>query len=147
MIDQELEFDESIFVFETVMRVRNIEIDVGQHLTLESLIALLAEARARFFYSKGIKEINSDYQGLIVNNLQLNVISRVRAREALLFEVGIEQISAKSGDMAIKVTRMYDGSIVAKSRKCFIQYDYRSNNVISFNSDVKAALDQNPFEM
>lgn len=146
MTDQELTFDDGVFVFETVMRVRNTEIDVGQYLTLESLITLLAEARARFLYSKGINEINSEYQGLIVNDLQLNVISRVRAREALLFEVGIEQIAEKSGKMAIKVTRMYDGSLVAKARKGFIQYDYRSNKAISFNSDVKKALDQSDFD-
>lgn len=146
LTDQELTFDDGVFVFETVMRVRNTEIDVGQYLTLESLITLLAEARARFLYSKGINEINSEYQGLIVNDLQLNVISRVRAREALLFEVGIEQIAEKSGKMAIKVTRMYDGSLVAKARKGFIQYDYRSNKAISFNSDVKRALDQSDFD-
>lgn len=146
MTDQELTFDDGVFVFETVMRVRNTEIDVGQYLTLESLITLLAEARARFLYSKGINEINSEYQGLIVSDLQLNVISRVRAREALLFEVGIEQIAEKSGKMAIKVTRMYDGSLVAKARKGFIQYDYRSNKAISFNSDVKRALDQSDFD-
>lgn len=146
LTDQELTFDDGVFVFETVMRVRNTEIDVGQYLTLESLITLLAEARARFLYSKGINEINSEYQGLIVSDLQLNVISRVRAREALLFEVGIEQIAEKSGKMAIKVTRMYDGSLVAKARKGFIQYDYRSNKAISFNSDVKRALDQSDFD-
>lgn len=145
LTDQELKFDDEVFVFETVMRVRNTEIDVGQHLTLESLITLLAEARARFLYSRGIKEINSDYQGLIISNLQLNVVSRVRAREELLFEVGVEQISDKSGDMAIKVTRMYDGSLVAKARKSFIQYDYRSNKAISFHNDIKEALEQKPF--
>lgn len=145
LTDQELEFNDDVFVFETVMRVRNTEIDVGQHLTLESLITLLAEARARFLYSKGIKEINSDYQGLIISDLQLKVVSRVRAREELLFELGVEQISDKSGDMAIKVTRMYDGSLVAKARKRFIQYDYRSNKAISFHNDIKEALEQKPF--
>jgi len=147
LIDRELEFDDRVFVFETVMRVRNTEIDVGQHLTLESLISLLAEARARFLYSKGIKDINAECQGLIVSNLQLNIINRVRAREELLFEVGIEHISDKDGEMAIKVTRMYDGSLVAKARKSFVQYDYRSNRSISFNSDVKDALNQQPFEL
>jgi acyl-CoA thioesterase FadM len=49
--------------------------------------------------------------------------------------------------MAIKVTRMYDGSLVAKARKSFVQYDYRSNRSISFNNDVKEALNQSPFEL
>ncbi|MEC7911096.1 MAG: hypothetical protein VYC46_05300, partial [Pseudomonadota bacterium] len=45
-------------VFETVMRVRHTEIDLGQHVTIESLTALLSEARLRFLHAKGIKEIN-----------------------------------------------------------------------------------------
>ncbi|WP_350562322.1 thioesterase family protein [Psychrobacter sp. CAL346-MNA-CIBAN-0220] len=146
MTDQELAFDDRVFVFETVMRVRNTEIDVGQHLRLESLIALLTEAQARFFYSKGIKEMSADYQGLIVDSLQLIVVSRVRVREKLLFEVGIENLSNDSGDMVIKVTRMYDGSLVAKAIKRFIHYDYRANKMILFNSSIKEALDQQRFE-
>lgn len=39
------------FVFETVMRVRNTEIGLGQHLTVENLVALITEARFRFLYS------------------------------------------------------------------------------------------------
>ncbi|WP_367110734.1 acyl-CoA thioesterase [uncultured Psychrobacter sp.] len=147
MTNQELEFDDAVFVFETVMRVRNIEIDVGQYLTIESLTALLAEARTRFLYSKGIKDIDADYHGLIVDNLQLNVVSRVRARETLLFEVGIEQISDKSGNMAIKVTRMFDRSLVAMASKRFVQFDYRSNKIIAFNNEVRRVLDQNPLDM
>lgn len=50
------------FVFETVMRVRNTEIGLAQHLTVENLVALLTEARFRFLYSKSIKEVNAEYQ-------------------------------------------------------------------------------------
>ena len=89
MSDQEIVFDDGVFVFETVMRVRNTEIDVGQYMTIEAMTSIISEVRARFFYSKGIKEINADYQGLIVDDLRLNMLSRVRAREELLFEVGV----------------------------------------------------------
>lgn len=147
MSDRELTFDDGVFVFETVMRVRNTEIDAGQHLTLESLTALLAEARERFLYSKGIKEINADYQGLIVDHLQLSFDGRVRAREELLFEVGIEQLSNDGGDIVIKITRMYDGSSVAKARQHFISYDFRLNKAVIFNSTIKAALAPHPFEL
>nr|WP_227679865.1 thioesterase family protein [Psychrobacter frigidicola] len=147
MKDQELTFDDRVFVFETVMRVRNTEIDVGQHLTIEAQIALLAEARARFLYSKGIEEINADYQGLTVNNLQLSVVSRVRAREELLFEVGVEQLSENGGEIAIKVTRMHDSSLVALARQHFVGYDYRLNKVTAINSNMQDALSLQPFEL
>ena len=125
MSKQELDFDNDIFVFETVMRVRHIELDMAQYLTLESLTALLCEARQRFFYSRGIKEINANYHGLIIDELQLSIVSRVQAREELLFEVGVEPLYDNGGTIVIKTTRMNTGEIVAKARQHFVNYDFK----------------------
>lgn len=145
MSHQEISFDDGVFVFETVMRVRNTEIDIGQHMTIEAMTAALSEVRARFFYSKGIKEINADFQGLIVDSLELTVFSRVRVREEILFEVGISQLNDNDGMIAFKATRMYDGSLVARANMHFVNYDYRINKNINFNSAIKDALYQSPF--
>lgn len=140
--ERELVFDDAVFVFETVMRIRNTEIGIGNYLTLESLTDLLSETRDRFLYAKGIKQIHANYQGLIVDDVQLNVFSMVRAREELLFEVGVAEISDDGCDINIKVTRMHDGSLVAKSRQHFVNYDYRLKKITSFDSTIKQALDQ-----
>ncbi len=147
MIDEVLDLDEQIFVFETVMRVRNTEIDIGQHLTLESLTALISETRVRFLYSKGIKEIDADYQGLIVDDLQLNIISLVRAREELLFEMGVSLLDCDGGNITTKVTRMYDGSTIAIAQQHFVNYDYRFNKVTTINNSIKQALNQQLFDI
>lgn len=148
LTDQQLTFNSEVFVFETVMRVRNTEIDVGQHLTLESLTTLLTEARARFLYSKGIKEINADYQGLMIDGLQLHIVSRVRAREELLFEIGVEDLEETGGNIAMKITRMHDGSLVAKARQHFVNYDYRLKKVVAVNAMTKESLaPPQPFEI
>ena len=137
---KELNFDHNLFVFETVMRVRHTEVDIGQHLTLESLTALVTEARARFLHSKGIKEINADYQGLIIDELQLNIDSRVRLRDQLLFEIGVEPLYDNGGNMVIKATRMHTGETVAKARLHFLSYDFRLNKVTALNNTIKEAL-------
>ena len=76
LAEQELTFADNIFVFETVMRVRNTEIDAGQHVTLEALTALLAEARARFLYSKGIQDINAERLHIIPNRCRGHTIEK-----------------------------------------------------------------------
>lgn len=145
LTDRELAFNSEVFVFETVMRVRSTEIDVGQYLTIEALTALLTEAKARFLYSKGIKEINADYQGLMIDYLQIHVESRVRVREELLFEIGVEHLTDNDGNLAIKITRMYDGSVVAKARQHFVNYDYRLKKVVALNTMTKESLAPQPF--
>lgn len=140
--ERELIFDDAVFVFETVMRIRNSEIGVGNYLTLESLAHLLSETRDRFLYAKGIQQIHADYQGLIVDDMQVNLFAMVRAREDLMFEVGVQQLSSDGCDINIKVTRMHDGSLVAKSRQHFVNYDYRLNKITPLNNTIKQALDQ-----
>ena len=147
MAEQTFNCDDGVFVFETVMRVRNTEIDASQFLTFEALTAQLAEARARFLFSKGIKEVNSDFQGLMIDQLTLEVSSRVRAREELLFEIGVETLTDNGGTFAIKVTRMFDGSLVAKARKHFVNFDYRLNITTTLSTAIKEALNPEPFEL
>jgi len=147
LADQTFDFDDGVFVFETVMRVRNTEIDASQYLTFEALTAQLAEARARFLFSKGIKEINTDFQGLMVDQLHLTLTSRVRAREELLFEVGVEALTDDGGTFAIKVTRMSNASLVATARQRFVNYDYRLNKPIALSTSVAEALNPQPFEL
>ncbi|WP_227430895.1 acyl-CoA thioesterase [Psychrobacter sp. I-STPA6b] len=147
MTKMNIELVDSAFVFETVMRVRGTETDMGQHMTIEALTASLVEARTRFFYSRGIKEVNADYQGLIVNDIAVNVISRARAREELLYEVGVRNLNHEGGDIIIKVSRMFDTSLVAKAQMGFVCYDYRLNQVITLNETMLEALDIRPFEI
>ena len=147
MSNQALDFDDGVFVFETVIRVRSTEIDVGQYMTIEAMTSAISEVRARFFYSKGIKEINADYQGLVVDNFCLNMLTRVRAREELLFEVGVSGLSCDGGNLTTKVTRMYDGYIIAVAQQHFVNYDYRFNKVTVLNNTLKQALNRHLFEI
>lgn len=147
MVHTEGDFDDAYFVFETVMRVRNTEIGIGQHLTIESMVALLTEARSRFLYSKGIKEISADYQGLVITDVATHFISRVRAREELLFEVGVQNLTKDGGDFVFKVTRMFDSSEMARAVMGFMVYDYRSNKKIALNDTLYQLLDAKPFEL
>ena len=54
--------------------------------------------------------------------------------------MGIEQLSEKGGNIAIKVSRMHDGSVVAKARKHIINYDYRLNKVTTIDSSMQERL-------
>lgn len=147
MAAHDISLDDSFFVFETVMRVRNTEINFGQYLSLDAMTSLLTEARARFFYSKGLKEVDANYQGLIVTDITLNFPTRVRAREELLFEVGVGNINHKNGSILFKVSRMFDNSLVAKAQSTFVNYDYRTNQTVDIPQEMIEILDQTPFEV
>ncbi len=144
---QEILVDNSEFVFETVMRVRNNEVDVGEYLDMGSLSSILGEARSRFLYSKGIKQVDSSYQGLVVTDATVNLIERVQCREELLVEVGVPHIDENNAVFRFKVSRMYDGSLVAKATMNVANFDYRYHKFVNISPDMLASLEQVPFEL
>lgn len=143
MAQEALKFADDVFVFETVMRVRSTEITIGRQVSIEAMTSMLSEATARFFYAQGIKEINAVYHGLLVTDSCCQFLSRAKAREELLFEVGATNLTEKSGDIAIKVTRMHDASMVVLAKFGFVNFDYRSNKVVALDDTVKEALTPN----
>lgn len=144
---QEIFVKEDAFVFETVMRVRSSEIHIGQYLSLASLTGILDEARSRFFYSKHVKEVDENYQGLVLVDLVVNFTARVRAREELLIEVGVPEIDENQATIQIKVSRMNDQSPVAKAIATAVNYDYRKNEVVAISPKIIQLLEQKPFEI
>ncbi len=136
------ETENSIFIFETVLRVRHSEVDIGQNLTIEAITCLLSEARSRFLYAKAIKEAIGEFQGLVTTNIVINILSYARIREELLFEVGVENLHNHGGDFIFKVTRMSDGSPIANALMKFATYDYRQNKIIPMNTALREAFRQ-----
>lgn len=137
MTSKNMNIPQDIFHFETVMRVRSTEIDMGQQLRTESLAGMFSEARARFLYAHGIREIDPEYFGILVTDMQIDFTSRARAREELLFEVGVYNQNKYGGDMGIRVTRMSDMSQVGIGKFGFVCYNYIENKVSLMTDTIK----------
>ncbi|MFL0427938.1 hypothetical protein ACH0AB_07035 [Moraxella sp. 179-F 1C4 NHS] len=76
---------------------------------------------------------------MVINHIETQILDRARAREELLFEVGVQHLTDLGGDFVFKVSRMFDGSLVA--------YDYRQSQEIALSATIKEALDVKPFEI
>lgn len=138
----QLNIPDHIFSFETVMRVRSTEIDMGQQLRSESLAGMFSEARSRYLYAQGIREIDLEYNGILVTDMLIDFVSRARAREELLFEVGVYDMNTYGGDMAVKVTRMNDMSLVAVGKFGFVCYNYIENKVAPMTAQIRSLFAQ-----
>ncbi len=144
---QEIVVKDSEFVFETVMRVRNTEVGVGQYLTIDALTSILTEAKSRFFYSKGIDDINDDSQGLIINDIAINFPQMVRVKEELLIEVGVPKINKKQATMKFRVNHMHNMTIVAKACMTLVNFDFHKHKVVAMSAYMLEHLEQEPFAL
>ncbi|MNZ56722.1 hypothetical protein D3C78_746750 [compost metagenome] len=125
-----LELPEDGFRYSTRMTVRSTEINAGKHLGNDALISLLSEARSRFLFAHGIDEGgDADGLGIIVTDLANLYKAEARARDELLFEVGLMDLNRYGGDITFRVSRPADGTLVALAKNGFVFFDYRAGKV------------------
>lgn len=136
-----LDFPEDQYCYTTTLTVRSTDINGANHLGNDSMISMISEARARFLYEYGVRETGVG-AGIIVTDLATTYKAEARARDHLLFEVGIMDFNNYGGDLIFRVTRPADHTLVAMAKYGFVFYDYELGRVIAMPGDFRAKFPQ-----
>lgn len=123
----ELDFPEETFTFSTVLSVRFDDINIGNHLANERLVALIGEARSRFLEHRGIAELGSP--GVIVGDLVVIFRAEARLRDRLRFDVGIGERHKYGGQLCYRVVREGDDTLIARAATGMLFFDYEQGRV------------------
>lgn len=125
-----LEFPEDQFCYSTQLTVRVTDINAANHLSNDSMISMISEARARFLFEFGIEETQEDGTGIIVTDLATTYRAEAHARDSLLFEVGVMDFNKYGGDISFRISRPLDGRLVAMAKSGFVFFNYKQARVV-----------------
>jgi acyl-CoA thioesterase FadM len=126
-----LQFPDDQYCFSTQLTVRVTDINAAKHLSNDSMISMISEARALFFFEFGIIETAEDGIGIIVTDLATTYKAEAHARDQLLFEVGVMDFNAYGGDITFRITRPADGALVAMAKSGFVFFNYQALKVMA----------------
>jgi acyl-CoA thioesterase FadM len=133
-----LAFPEDQYCFSTTLTVRVTDINAAKHLGNDSMISMISEARALFFFEFGITETADDGIGIIVTDLATTYKAEAHARDQLLFEVGVMDFNTYGGDITFRITRPADGALVAMAKSGFVFFNYQALKVITMPAEFVA---------
>ena len=125
----QLELPEDGFCYATRLHVRSTDINSGHHLGNDALISMLSEARSRFLFAHGIDDSQGGSLGVIVTDLATQYRAEARARDELLFELGVMDLNKYGGDVIFRVSRPVDGTLIALAKTGFVFFDYQAGKV------------------
>ena len=91
------------FKFSTDLHVRISDINYGNHLGNDALLALIHEARLRFLKSMGYSEVNVDGVGLIMADSAIVYKSEGFHGDQLTIEVSVQDITRSYCDFIYKI--------------------------------------------
>jgi len=135
-----LEFPEDQYYYTTHLTVRVTDINGANHLGNDSMISMISEARARFFYEFGIRENREDGLDIIVTDLATTYRTEAYARDQLQFEVGVMDFNKYGGDITFRITRPADGTLVAMAKSGFVFFNHRTKQVIPMPASFAATF-------
>lgn len=123
----QLEYPDGIFTFSTELDVRFDDINVGAHLGFDKLVTLVTEARSRYFEWLTIPEVASP--GVIVTDLAVTYRAEARLRDRLRIDVGVAERTRVGGDIAYRVVRPVDDTVIAVAKTGIVFFDYDTGRV------------------
>ena len=112
------------FAFATEIAVYIGHINYGNHLDNSALLALVSEARVRFFKSLGYSELDVEGRGIIVADAAIQYRSEAFHGEVLVFEMTAGDFSKYGCDLLYRVSEQTSVREVARGKHGVIFFDY-----------------------
>lgn len=118
------------YVFSAELEVYVGMINRANHLANEFLIALLNEARSRFYSAYAIDKLIPQGCYFINADMAINYRSEAYQGDTLKFEIGIQDISRVGADFIYRVTRPSDNTLIAQAKTAMLMFDPEKKQVV-----------------
>ena len=112
------------FAFATELPVRITDINYGQHLGNDAVLAFLHETRVRFLQSHGLSEVDVGGCGLIMTDAVIVFKAQARQGDVLRCEIAAQDVGALGCDFVYRLTRPADGVEIARAKTGIVCFDY-----------------------
>jgi len=112
------------FVFSTEIPIYINHINYGNHLDNTALLALISEARVRFFKALGYSELNIEGVGIVVADVAAQYKSEAFHGETLVVEMTAHDFNKYGCDLAWRMTDKASGREVARGKHGIMFFDY-----------------------
>lgn len=132
----------SQFAFSTELPIYIGHINHGQHLDNAQLLALVGEARTRFFTSLGYTDRDAEGLALVVGDVVVQYQSEALYGETLRLDMTPTDFNKYGFDLVFRVTEASQGRAVAKGKQGLVFTDPQDHKVRALPAALLAKLGQ-----
>lgn len=130
------------FTFSTELPIYISHINHGQHLDNAQLLALVGEARTRFFTALGYTDRDAEGLALVVGDVVVQYQSEALYGETLRIDMAPADFNKYGFDLVFRVTEASQGRPVAKGKQGLVFTDPQDHKVRSLPPALLAKLGQ-----
>jgi acyl-CoA thioester hydrolase len=112
------------FAFSTAVTICIGQINYGNHLDNAQLIALVSEARVRFFKSLGYTELDIEGVGIVVADVAAQYRSEAFHGETMVIAMAADHFERQGCDLVWRMSDQASGREVARGKHGIVFFDY-----------------------
>ena len=137
-----IDLPEKFFDISIKIPVRITDINYGDHVGNDSLVAIIHEARMQFLKQYGYTELDIEGVGLIMSDLIVEFKNESFYKDVIEVKIGRGEISKVSFELiyTLTTTRKTQQTIIANAKTTMVCYDYKLKKVVSIPEKLKAIL-------
>ncbi len=120
-----------IFLFTTEISVRVYDVNFAGHLSNDSILSMVHEARIRFLKNFGFSEVDTAGAGIIMFDAAIQYKSQAYHSDVLIFDITVENFIRNGCDFLFRITNKETGKEVARAKTGIAFFDYKENKIVS----------------
>ncbi len=118
------------FAFSTGIALHQEHINYRGHLDNAMLLAVVSEARRRFFESIGQSNLDSEGIGIVIADAAVQYRSEAHIGQTMLVEMTAGDFTSKGCDLPWRMTEKSSGREVARGKTGIVFFDYATRKAV-----------------
>jgi acyl-CoA thioester hydrolase len=128
------------FRFATELPIRVADLNYGNHLGNDRVLALAQEVRVQWLASHGLSELDAGGAGLILADAAVVYRSEGRLGMVLRGELGVGEVRTRSVELLHRFTDVASGQEIARVKTGVLCFDYAARRVVHLTPALRKAL-------
>lgn len=129
------------FIFSTEISVRVYDVNFAGHLSNDSILSMVHEARIRFLKNWGYSEVDTAGAGIIMFDAALQYKSQGYHGDVLLFEVTVNNFIRNGCDFIFRITNKESGREIARAKTGIAFFDYKLKKIVPVPEEFKRIIE------
>lgn len=137
-----IDLPEKFFNISINIPVRITDINYGDHVGNDSLVAIIHEARMQFLQHYGFTELNIEGIGLIMSDIIVEFKNESFYKDIIDIKMGRGDISKVSFELFYRLITIRNNEeiIIANAKTTMVCYDYKLKKVVALPEKLKDIL-------
>jgi len=129
------------FLFSTEISVRVYDVNFAGHLSNDSILSMVHEARILFLKNWGYSEVDTEGAGIIMFDAAIQYKSQGYHGDVLVFDVTVDNFIKTGCDFFFRITNKSNGKEIARAKTGIAFFDYKVNKLVSVPEKFKSLIE------